>query len=202
MKNFNQLLLGLLPLLAFIILSCEGPEGPAGPAGPTGPTGATGSVGPQGPAGIGSFKILNFETTEQGWIEDGVEGEEGYGFIYLQSLPEITESVASTGAVLAFAQLQEIDGWSIWSPLPFSFNTGINNVVSHVSFLYSPYDNTEPENFYLYTYDSNNLYPFWAGAEIKVRVVILYGNSNSRINTETLKRMSWEELESFLYSIN
>ena len=96
-------------------LSCEGPEGPAGPAGPAGPQGAAGAqgaIGPQGPAGIGAYKIVDFQTIIEGWFEDGEEGEEGYGFSYIESIPDLTPNVVNSGAVLAFVQLVDFEEWA------------------------------------------------------------------------------------------
>ena len=46
----------LVPLLALLLMSCEGPTGPQGPVGPQGDTGPPGSPGPSG-AGIVSIEF-------------------------------------------------------------------------------------------------------------------------------------------------
>lgn len=190
----------ILPFLVLFSLSCEGPEGPQGPAGPEGTAGAAGATGPQGPPGLSPFKIINFQTTEEGWIELGEEGQPGYVLAYEKSLPDIDASVTSSGAVLAFAQVNDDPALAIWSPLPFSFNFG--DFISNISFLYSPFSTSNTENFFLSTYDSDNLFPLFGGGIINVRVVILYGTETSRIDFDSLKGLSWEELEKVLENLN
>jgi hypothetical protein len=193
----------ILSFLVIFSLSCEGPEGPQGPAGPQGDPGAAGTpgaIGPQGPPGLGAFKIVTFQTTEEGWVESGEEGEPGFTLVYEKSLPDITPDVTANGAVLAFAKLGEEGISSVWSPMPFSFNFG--DFTSNLIFIYSTFTTAEPNNFVLFTYDSDNLYPLFGGAAIDIRVVILYGSENSRIDFESLKGISWEELEKVLENLN
>jgi hypothetical protein len=192
----------ILSFLVIFSLSCEGPEGPQGPAGPQGAPGAAGTpgaAGPQGPQGLGAFKIVTFQTTAEGWAESGEEGEPGFILVYEKSLPDITADVTANGAVLAFAKLGEEGISSVWSPLPFSFNFG--DWTSNLTFIYSTFTTAEPNNFVLFTYDSDNLYPLFGGTAIDIRLVILYGSESSRIDFESLKGMSWEELEKVLENL-
>lgn len=189
----------LLSFMMIFSLSCEGPEGPQGPAGQQGAAGATGQTGPQGPPGPSPFKIINFQTTEEGWGERGEEGQPGYVLAYEKSIPEIDASVTTSGAVLAFAQVNDDPNTPIWSPLPFSFNFG--DFISNITFLYSPFSATNPENFVLSTYDSDNLFPLYGGGILNIRVLILNGSEDSRIDFESLKGLTWEELEKVLENL-
>jgi hypothetical protein len=193
----------ILSFLVIFSLSCEGPEGPQGPSGPQGDAGtpgAPGATGPQGPPGLGAFKIVNFQTTLEGWAELGEEGEPGYALVYEKSLPDITSSVTGTGAVLAFAKLGEEGVSSTWTPLPFTFNFG--DWTSSLIFIYSSFSTSEPQNFLLWASDSDNLAPSFGGGETDIRVVILYGSETSRIDFDSLKGLSWEELEEVLENLN
>lgn len=201
MEKLKHLILGFLPLLMVFSLSCEGPEGPAGPVGPAGPTGAVGATGPAGPAGIGAYKFIDFETVGENWFLESDEEESGITYAYLTSIPDITPTVVNSGAVLAFVRFAQFDEWSVWSPLPFSYKYG-STVTSHLAFLYAPYFVDDPENFLLYTYDSHSEAPTWAGLEAKFRVVILYNSSGARIDMEALNKMSYEELETLLNSLD
>ena len=196
MKNFLRQISGrlVLPVMILFAMSCEGPEGPAGPQGERGEAGVQ---GPQGPAAEATFEIIDFETTEDGWFADGEEGEVGFSVFYPTSIPKIDAEVNANGAVLAFAELFAGDGFNIWTPLPFSLNTG-EDYSSHIGYFYSPLSTENPDNFLLNTYDTDNQVPTFAGQEFRVRVVVLYGEPGSRMNFEELKGISWEELEKIL----
>lgn len=192
MKNSLHQTSGRLVLSVMILfgLSCEGPEGPAGPQGERGEVGAQ---GPQGPPADATFEIVDFETTADGWFADGEEGAVGFAAFYPTSIPEIDAEVTANGAVVAFAELFG----QIWTPLPFSLNTG-EDYTSHIGYFYFQHSTEDPENFLVNTYDSDNLVPTFAGQEFKVRLVIFHGEAGSRMNFEDLKGISWEELEKIL----
>ncbi|MFD2200089.1 hypothetical protein [Shivajiella indica] len=201
MKNIKNLTKwqGLLTFFVIFSLSCEGPEGPQGPAGPQGQQGPQGPQGEQGVPGLGQFDIVTFRTTTEGWAALGEEGEPGYSLIYEKSIPEITTDVTSNGAVLAFARIAEDGILSIWSPLPFSFNFG--DWTANLLFIYSNFSTENPGNLQLWAYDSDNLAPSFGGGEIDIRLVILYGSESSRLDFESLKGLTWEELEKVLENL-
>lgn len=196
MKNLFKQISGrlILSIMILFAMSCEGPEGPAGPQGERG---EVGEQGPPGPAAEATFEIIDFETTEDGWFADGEEGEPGFSVFYPTSIPKINAEVNSNGAVLAFADLFGGDGLSIWTPLPFSLNTG-EDFTSHIGYFYFQHSTENPDNFLLNTYDTDHQIPTFAGLEFRVRVVVLYGEAGSRMNFEDLKGISWEELEKIL----
>ncbi len=199
MKNILQQMAErlVLPLLILFAMSCEGPEGPAGAQGERGERGEVGEQGPPGEAAEATFAILDFETAEDGWFADGEEGEVGFSVFHPTSIPEIDAEVTANGAVLAFAELFAGDGFNFWTPLPFTLNTG-EDYSSHIGYFYSTHSTENPTNFLINSYDTDNLAPTFAGAQFKVRVVILYGEAGSRMNFEELKGISWEELEKIL----
>ncbi|WP_194776817.1 collagen-like protein [Pararhodonellum marinum] len=199
MKNMLQKSTGLMVLSLIILfsISCEGPEGPTGPQGERGEAGAQ---GPPGPAAETTFAIFNFQTQQEGWFLDGEEGEEGFSVVYPASVPLINAEVTANGAVLAFAELFSGNGLGFWTPLPFSLNTG-EDFSSHIGYFYSQHSTSNSNNFLLFTYDTDNLLPVFAGAEFRVRVVILYGEAGSRMNFDELKGISYEELEKILEAL-
>lgn len=188
---------GLAVALIFSLLACEGPIGPDGPTGSPGATGATGATGPAGATGSqgpGNFKIVNFNTTPSGWIENGVEGEEGYEYYFPRSIPDISTQIVNSGFVLSFIKIDEKN----WTQLPLTLMTGGSDYFSHVNFLYSAHSSSNNLNFRVVTYDDDLLEPVLAGFEASIRVVIFSGPPSGRIDVETLKKMSWEELEKYL----
>jgi hypothetical protein len=194
MKNLSILIFSIF--VSFFLYSCEGPEGPQGEQGPQGqqgqqgPQGQQGAIGPQGPAG--SFAIINFQTTVNGWEESGTAGMDGYNWFFPKTFPEINTQVESSGFVLGF-----IKSGNTWFPIPYSYNSS-EDYSSYISFYYSAYTSPNVNNFILYTWDSDLLAPTFVGINVPIRLVIFSGGTGSRIDKEALKKLSWNELEEFL----
>ena len=102
--------LKLIPLL-LLLAACEGPTGPQGEPGPIGPTGNDGS-----PAEVTvvSFTLSAAQFSNSGSIES-----------YTRTTPEITQSIANTGLVLAFVKTSPT---STATPLPLVLPTSSGTV--------------------------------------------------------------------------
>ena len=100
----TRIISNLLIVVSLISLSCSedgpaGPSGPAGAAGVPGPTGATGATGATGTANViyGEwFTPATYETTT-------IFGTKH--FAHTVTVPEFTQEVLDSGAVLVYAKL-------------------------------------------------------------------------------------------------
>lgn len=100
-----RIIFNLLIVISLISLSCseDGPAGPAGPSGPAGvagPTGATGATGATGTANViyGEwFTPATYEATTIFGMKH---------FAHTLTVPEFTQEVLDSGAVLVYAKLQ------------------------------------------------------------------------------------------------
>jgi hypothetical protein len=185
-------------VLLFLLMACEGPVGPEGPTGspgPTGPAGAAGAAGAAGPQGPGNFKVVNFNVVENDWKIEGTPGSEGYQAVVKKSIPDITTQITNSGFVLTF--IKEADG-NRWTQLPYTAMSGGSDYFSHVNFFYSAFSaTTNLNNYQLVSLDDDWEDPSLVG-DATVRLVIFSGAAGARIDIESIKKMSWEELEKYL----
>ena len=197
-KLFEKSPFHLAFVLLFSLMACEGPVGPEGPTGspgPTGPAGAAGAAGAAGPQGPGNFKVVNFTVKENDWKLEGTVGEDDYQAYILKSIPDINAQVMNSGFVLTYIQYDEKN----WTQLPLTVMTGGSDWFSHVNFLYSAHSSSSNNlNYKIVTFDDDWEDPSLEGIETNVRVVVFTGSVGGRIDKESLKNMSWEELEKYL----
>ena len=129
-------LISLLMLATLFAAGCEGPIGPAGPTGPTGPTGPEGETGEHGIAGAqgqpgdsGNSEIrsativLATSDFTAAFVESTVREEAIY------SAPIISDSVYTSGVVLAFSDFGGATWYALPSTIPFAAG-GLNFSVS------------------------------------------------------------------------
>lgn len=97
----------VIPLL-LLLTACEGPTGPQGEPGPTGNDGSPAEVT------VVSFTLSAAQFSNSGSIES-----------YTRTTPEITQSIANTGLVLAFVKTSPT---STATPLPLVLPTSSGTV--------------------------------------------------------------------------
>lgn len=85
--------------IALTVAACEGPVGPQGPPGPPG---IPGQAGARGNANVAEFTLTYDDTN--------ILFENGIARLPI-TFPQITEEIATSGAVIAFVQFAGSDRW-------------------------------------------------------------------------------------------
>ena len=153
----HRLLSFTLPLCLVVIFSlgCEGSEGPAGPVGPQG---EQGPAGPQGPVGNANVQVVTFTLTIAAFDNSTTVQNAS------RSMPELTNAVVSSGAVLAYTDLAS--GREAWTALPLTIATSGGSVAT-LTYAYSAglFQNLILKN------TAANLASVYAGSRIRVVII-------------------------------
>jgi hypothetical protein len=91
-----KMIAGVILAVALVLSSCKKPE-----KGPKGDTGAPGSNGNNGVTNIVSFSL---QATPSSWVHIGTSGQSGDAYMATFSVPALTSTMLTTGAVIMYIQ--------------------------------------------------------------------------------------------------